>query len=238
MFFFFHSHAFRTQFAMALGRTNFYSTLLILAIMARQDVVALSQVSLLLYPLATIYYSSNYSFLKRSKNLTTPENLMVFRKMEHKLLNASYIESLTFAWRPLAPNTISLNLTANKLKVVINRCDIHIVLYRRYARWQRFLINIWEDFCDILNPNISTPMCDIIYRNIRPYTNVRHPCPYNINESLYVVAKRLDMKDIKLPLFPAAEYRFDFTFTYDQIRSPVFFLQFYFDISDHRVFQY
>lgn len=141
-------------------------------------------------------------------------------------------------WRPVAPNTIYFNATINRSTVTVNYAEVHIVFYRRYARWQRFLINVWENLCDMLDPSKYTSVLDIAYKNLLPYTNVRHPCPYLANETMFIVAQRLDMKNMKVPLIPAGEYRVDFTLTYGRHQESVLFVQLYFDISDHRSFQY
>lgn len=144
---------------------------------------------------------------------------------------------MTFNWRLVAPNTISLNITMQRLLKELNHADIHIVLFHRYATWQKFLIDVWEDLCDVVARRVvKAPVFSIVYQNFKQYTNVDHPCPYRVNESIYAAADRIDFHNIPTPLVPSGAYRADFTFTEGRNRHPFLFMQVHIDISDHRVY--
>lgn len=167
--------------------------------------------------------------------LPSQENLVIFRRVELKVLDDSYFESVTFDWRPVAHNVIRLNATAHNLLKTVNFMEIHVVAYHRYATWQKFLIDLWENACDALDPNIYTPVLDIAFKFVRPYTNFRHPCPYRVNETVYFAADKMNFSKLLMPLLPSGPYRLDVTVAVGRTRHPILFLQIYTEISDHRV---
>lgn len=158
--------------------------------------------------------------------------------MEFKLIDGSYAESVHFSWRMIARNTIKFNFTVHHLLKDLDFAEVHIELYHRYATWQRMSgDNMWENMCDTLDPTKFTPVMSILMKNLRKYTNVRHPCPYVRNETMYLVANKFEVKDMHIPLMPSGPYRMDMTLTAGRKRHPVGFFQIYFDISDHRAIQ-
>lgn len=161
---------------------------------------------------------------------------MIFRRWDLKVFNNSLFENISFQWRVVAPNTISLNLTAHRLLHEMNHGYIHIVLFHRYATWQKYLIDVWEDMCDVLDIRVTkAPVFSFIYNNFKQYTNIQHPCPFRMNESYYIVANRFNFSKMFVPLLPSGPYRIDATFTHGQERHPFLFMQAYGEISDHRV---
>lgn len=162
----------------------------------------------------------------------------MWRRLELEVLDDTLFESVTLFWRPVAPNTIKLNLTMHRLLKQINLFEVHFSVYRRFATWQRFPINFWENICDMLDPKKFTPLLDVIHENLKPYSNMVHPCPYRVNETLAIRTNKFNISEVKVPLMPAGRYHADFNWTTGRNRKPFVFLQFYFEISDHRVEQY
>lgn len=155
--------------------------------------------------------------------------------MEFKVIDATYAEATTFDWRLVGRNAIRFNITLHNMLKDIHFAEAKFEGYRRYATWQRLTGSMWENLCDIFDPKISTPVFDVIMKNLRKYTNFGHPCPYLRNETLYMVADRLEVKDMHIPFIPSGQYRVDMTMTDGKERHPLSLFQFYFDISDHRV---
>lgn len=162
------------------------------------------------------------------------QNTMIFRRLEHKVLDASYFESVTFDWRLIARNTIRINITLQNLQKDVQLVETNIGIFYRYVRWQRITGSMWENLCDAFDPKKFTPILDLLLKNMKNYTNAGHPCPYVKNETIYAVADRYNLNDFKLPFIPSGQYRVDMTLTDGRERHPLFFTEFYFDISDHR----
>lgn len=164
-------------------------------------------------------------------------NEIELRRFEHKLLDKNYATAFTFDWRLVARNTITMNITFHQLRKTFQNGDVHVVLYRRYMRWQKYLVDVWENLCDVLDPHKFTPVMDIFYSNFKQFTNLRHPCPYRINETVYVYCDRVFFGNLSTPLIQSGSYRSDITLTDGKERHPILCVQMYFDISDHRVWQ-
>lgn len=156
--------------------------------------------------------------------------------MNGKLIDPNIVETFTFDWELVAPNTIRLNYTLHNLQRIVNRMDTHIVLYRNYhGKWTQFLFDVWENLCDVLDRKKMTPILDLIYRNLKQYTNARHPCPYGINETIWIITEKYDVKNFQLPLLPPGQYRVDVNSSFERKRKAVIAFQFFFDMSYYQV---
>lgn len=159
---------------------------------------------------------------------------MLFRRWEYKLLDESFVRDFVFDWRPVGRNTIRMNVSAVLLKQW-DRVDTHIVLYHRYATWQRYLVNVWEDFCNVFGASKLSPIGYILHNNFNKYTNIRHPCPYRVNETVWLRTSAYNFSSLTIPLLSSGQYRVDVTFANGKQRQSVFFGRLYFEVSDHRV---
>lgn len=186
-----------------------------------------------------VYYSYHFSYSSHciiSLYFAKQKNDLIFRRWESKVLDHSYFEHFTFNWRPVAPNTIILNITAHRLLRDIHHLDVHFVLFHRYATWQKFLVDVWENACDAIAGRVAkAPVFSIVYNNFKAYTNILHPCPFRVNETVYVASDRINFNRFFMPLVPSGAYRIDFNFTDGPERHPFLFMQVHGDISDHRV---
>lgn len=84
-----------------------------------------------------------------------------------------------------------------------------IVNIKRNFAYKYFLINRTENVCELTSgKNKSTPLLNILIEPFKKYSNLIHPCPYNIG-NLTIADFPVDC--IKFPEFiPAGEYRVDF----------------------------
>lgn len=112
------------------------------------------------------------------------------RRIEHKVLNDSFFDTFTIDWRLIARNTFRINVTvilAKELKLP----EVHVQLYYRYATWQKYLIDVRENACDITDPTKLTPVMSIAYQWVKAAnTNFFQRCPYRANQTLYLVSIR------------------------------------------------
>lgn len=171
---------------------------------------------------------------RASSILHLQQNVAIWRRMEHKVLDASYFEAVTFDWRLIARNTLRFNITLHNLQKDIHLAEANIEGYHRYLRWQRMTGSMWENLCDVGNPMKFTPIWDAVLRNLVNMTNLPHRCPYVRNETIYVVADDVATNKIRLPFMPSGQYRLDLTLTDGRQRHPFFFFQLFIDVDDHR----
>lgn len=62
--------------------------------------------------------------------------------------------------------------------VPISSLWVHTVVYYKYNTYQKYAIDLWEDFCGFLNKTANSYFVKFIFGNIMNYTNLNYPCPY------------------------------------------------------------
>lgn len=133
----------------------------------------------------------------------------------------------------VARNTFAINIS-NNLRHPIDNVQLHVVLYYRYNRYQKYLIDRWEDICGYFSGKVPSPILDIILKNTKQFSNVNHTCPYS--GSMTFAAKQFKMDNFIIePLLPAGKFRADVSFTEGAKRNTVSHIKVFFSISDHRV---
>lgn len=146
--------------------------------------------------------------------------------------------SLRCGIRPVGRQRYNIFFQCN-LTRPIKSLHVHAVLNHKHSTniYQKYLIDLWEDFCAFLDGNAKPFLLDAIYKNIRHYTNVNHSCPYD--DSLIVSMNNFTSTDfIFEPLLPAGRFRADFDFTESRKKRPIFAYKFYFSVSDHRLWHW
>lgn len=118
---------------------------------------------------------------------------------------------------------------------------IHLVMYRRLATYQKFLIDRRESMCDYLagGNRGSTLVLNIYLENYKHQNSLfmNHTCPYRANETLAIISPRFPMKLFEFPLLPSGDYRMHTIYGSDAGPNSAFYIEFviYVSISDHRV---
>jgi len=59
--------------------------------------------------------------------------------------------------------------------------QLNLALYKRLNGYKPFLYNITIDACKFIVNRNSSPVAAFIYNLFSPYSNMNHPCPYNVS---------------------------------------------------------
>lgn len=163
------------------------------------------------------------------------ENNILLERMESFALNVSIVSYLNSQIRPIASNVYKVNITM-VLKVVLENVWVRFVLYHKYQRYPKFLIDVWENGCDFLSGSSTSPMIKILIENsLRAGVKLSFKlrCPFS--GTIIVAHDRLNVSGISIPLFPAGRYRLDLMFATAKHQDPYVKFQTYVSISDLRV---
>lgn len=125
--------------------------------------------------------------------------------------------------------------------VPISSIWVHTVVYYKYNTYQKYAIDLWEDFCGFLNKTANSYFVKFLFGNMMNYTNLNHPCPYF--GQFYVKVDNFSVDKFLIEqLVPAGRYRLDVNFTkipYNNEPSNVYgIFQAFGAISDHRIEQF
>lgn len=83
-----------------------------------------------------------------------------------------------------------------------------MVMFYRFKRYQRFLLDIELDWCDYLGPKTKLqPVIEAMVPFVVNNTNVIHPCP--LVGHLYFTNVAMDSRGLGGFRLPAGQYRFD-----------------------------
>lgn len=118
----------------------------------------------------------------------------------------------------------------------VDDLKVQFELYYKYNRYERFLINVWEDGCLKGNDTYTSPMNKLIMENIkrlRVKLSSDMRCP--MHGTLSSTMDRINGSHLVIPLLPAGRFRTDFTFTEGKQQNVYATVQLYFAISDLRV---
>lgn len=164
-------------------------------------------------------------------------NILLFEKVEYQILNESTFSYHLVEFRSIAYNVIRFNVTFTLTKP-INRVWLHFVLYRKYMRYQKYLINLWEDACTFFDGSKISPMTKVIFWNLqRLGAQVKYKCPFS-NE-LMIAHSGLNISQFITFTVPSARYRLDITVSSENKSNNngggLVTFQIYFSVSDHRV---
>lgn len=162
-------------------------------------------------------------------------NNIILEKVEPKLLNTSLMSYVKWEFRPIAPNVFRHNMTF-VLPQPLHTGWIHFDLYYKYKTYNKFLIDFWENFCGFWDGKGGSPLSALAYENILRAghkLNFKLQCP--LSGTLMVINERLNMSEQVFPLVPAGRYRLDLTYALKKNEQAYLLAQFYFRISDLRV---
>lgn len=151
------------------------------------------------------------------------------------VVNDTFVKDHEFAFRAVRFNIFRINLSFN-LRQALKNIQVHFDTQFRYATFQKFPINRWENLCDYLKGKRSEVLLAVVFSNLQNYTNVNHPCPYTTNETIFLKADRYEFDAFTFKYFlPAGDFRLNITYAEGAERNMVCRLQIHFTISDHRV---
>lgn len=172
----------------------------------------------------------------RSKSSAKPpENNILFEKVESQIIDKKICSFYIAEFRPIGHNLYKFNTTMT-LVHPIDDVEVHFELYHKYNRYEKFLINLWEDGCLHGSGTFTSPMDKLIMDNIKRLgfemtSDMR--CP--LHGTLSTTVDRFNASHLVIPLLPAGRYRLDFTFTEGKKRNVYVAVQGYFTVSDLRV---
>lgn len=164
------------------------------------------------------------------------ENNMILERIEYKMFEEGIFSYYNIELKPIAHNVYRINATA----ILLRRCDTmwaHIILYYRYATYQKFLIDLWEDVCGFLDGVVTGPLTKIGMDNLKTLDvelNFPKKCPLRPGQ-LSIVHRSLNYSNVVIPLLPAGRYRLDIFMSAKRNGSIQGQTQTYFSISDFRV---
>lgn len=130
---------------------------------------------------------------------------------------------------------IHVNLT---LRRPINNIWAHGIFYFKYNQFQKFPIDLWENFCLWLSGKKKSYLLEWTTENLLSFSNVNHSCPYQ--DLVFVKADNISIKkllDFEMFL-PSGRFRMDINFTEGYGKSAFFMTRTYFTVSDHRIEQF
>ncbi len=178
------------------------------------------------------------SAMEAKKLLGPIPNNLIFEKMEYRIFNKTLIKDGIIKWKKVAYNTVIFNASAT-ITEPLNEIWVHIVLYYKYRQYQKYLVDIWVEYCRAIhNPN-THPVVPLAFKNyflLREYfyINFDQECPISGEVQLRTIDK-FNVSKINVPLMQAGRYRANFYFSVRQ-NGPVYASgELYGSISDIRV---
>lgn len=114
----------------------------------------------------------------------------------------------------------------------IKTAYIHSVFYRKFNFYQKFPIDLEEDFCGWLNGTAQSYILDWTAKNFMQYSNTKK-CPFQGNT--FIKIPNITLESIVLePFMPSGRYRVDVNLTNGD-RDAFGIIKLYFAISDYRI---
>lgn len=165
-------------------------------------------------------------------------NNIIFEKMEYQILNKTLIKNGVVKWKKVRYNTVVFNASMT-LTEPLNEIWVHSVLYYKYRQYQKYLIDIWVEYCRSIADPSSHPIINIVLNNFFAlrehfFINFDLKCPLS-GEIEFRTIRSFNVSKIIIPLMQAGRYRANFYYTLHQ-NGPVYAAgQVYFSISDIRV---
>lgn len=163
------------------------------------------------------------------------ENNILLEKVLYQVHDKSLFSYHYIDWKPVAPNVYRHNMTFILTKQ-LNEGWVHFVMYYKYTTYSRFLINIWEDFCGFWSGSGGSPLCALAMENVmRIGVNFSFKLQCPLTGKLMITHNRLNMSKAVMPLVPAGRYHLDISYAEKKGGPAYLTVQYYFTISDLRV---
>lgn len=165
-----------------------------------------------------------------------PKNNILFERHVFELFDKKLFSLFYTEFRPVARNVLRVNITT-VLTGALTDFWGRGTLYKKYNTYQKYLIDVRDDFCEFFKLGDSTkPLTKILLDNFGRllHFDYQFHCPFGPG-LLTGWSKGVNFSDINVPLMPAGRYRFDLLFTKKDERHKYFKFEMYFAISDIRV---
>lgn len=165
-----------------------------------------------------------------ASDLIKNENNILFEKCEYEVHDRSVITQENITFRLIARNTVKFNITL-VLDHPLQQLWMNFVLYHKYLRYQRFLVNTWDDLCVLRGP-----MIDLVMQNLNRIGTEFHfklQCPYS--GTIMLTNNGFNMSEVVVPLVPSGKYRLDYNLALGRKKSPVITISVFTSVSDLRV---
>lgn len=166
---------------------------------------------------------------------TKNANNFIFEKLEYEIHDKSLVSYHNITFRLIARNTLRANITV-VLTRPLPQVWIHFVLYHKYIRYQKFLIDVWEDLCEVFNDGHPGLVTTMLLEDVQRLGTVFHfklRCPFS--GTIMVTNDRVNVSGLNLPLMPAGRYRLDLSFAIGREKPALVTIQYFVRISDYRV---
>lgn len=196
---------------------------------------------LILSIISLIIIQAHYSKMAKSNEFGDIPNNVIHEKSVIKVFNKTlivlhYIE----IDKLVARNTVRLNFSVTFTKPVDNLW-MQGILYYKYQQYQRFLVNAEAEFCQFVTHGLFTsPYLRILLDNFWTYiegfeidTDMEPKCPFS--GTVTVFNPSFNVSHITIPLLPAGRYRWDVYYRMAKNGPLQAAFQFFFRISDLRV---
>lgn len=170
------------------------------------------------------------------KNQEEPTNNIIFEKHEYEIFDTDLVSWLYVDVRPVANNVLKVNITGI-LNKTVNELYVRVTLYKKYATYQKYLIDVRENVCDFFQfANRNNPVSKVIINNMVRILQTNFPlrCPFK-PDRLVIWNDRLNVSELTFPLMPAGRYRMEVLLTEMSLANKYGLVKLYFAISDLRV---
>lgn len=171
-------------------------------------------------------------------DLSSVTNNVIIERIEHQIFNKTFFKDTLIKWKKTAYNVIAWNATIG-LTQPVNQFWMHAVLNYKIKKYQKYLLDVWLEICDVFETPNKHPLGPIILQN---YHLFRDDVAYNFDTHCPLLG-HLEMKSLRgfncsrisIPLLQAGRYRVDLEFS-PKLNGPVYAaVQVYGSISDFRV---
>lgn len=165
-------------------------------------------------------------------------NNVIFEKMEYQIFNKTLIKDGVVKWKKVAYNTVIFNASMT-ITEPLNEIWVHSVLYYKYRQYQKYLIDIWVEYCRSIIDPTNHPIAQVILNNFFSlndnfYINFDLKCPIT-GAMEFRSIRSFNVSKIVIPLMQAGRYRANFYYTLRQ-NGPVYAAgQVYVSVSDLRI---
>lgn len=164
-----------------------------------------------------------------------PTNNILYEHGDINILDRRQISFAKMEFRPIAPNMYKHNMTIVLTRPVTDLW-VNYVLYHKYAVYQKFLIDIWEDICGFWNGTASSPVSNIVLDNSK-FLGFKYNFPFKcpIVGTMAVIHDGFNASNIVFPLLPAGRYRLECRYAHSKKGQAFLEFKHFFQVSDLRV---
>lgn len=166
-----------------------------------------------------------------------PNNL-ILEKITYQVFNKTLLKDASIKWKTVAYNMMTYHAEMN-VTSPITEFWVNLKLYYKYRRYEKYLVNMWVEYCNAVKDPEKNPVSKFTYDNYlksRDKVNMNFDikCPF-YGKLLAETREPMNMSQLVFPLMQAGRYRLDFRFAPKQDGPIYSIIQVYGSISDLRV---